>query len=164
MNEWIRGFVKKHVSKLEGTVLEVGSLDVNGNVSDLVPNAIRTDMRPGKNVDVVCKAEDLHWHFDDPFDAVLSLDALEHMQDWRGAVRGMWEVLKTDGWLVITMANQRKGRHAYPDDYWRADWKLIQRIFPNAQGMTMGTVSMGWTVQKKGDLPNLDEIELIPVP
>lgn len=164
MNEGIRAFVKKHLGKLSGRVLEVGSYDVNGSVRDLVPHAIGTDMRKGPNVDVECQAENLPRMFGEEFDAVLSLDALEHMQDWRGCISGMWGVLKPGGWLVISMANPSKGRHAYPDDYWRADWKHVLQIFPNAKDMQTFGVSMGWTVQKDGGLPDLKGIELIRVP
>lgn len=165
MNGGVRGFVQNHRDKLKGRVLEVGSLNVNGCVRDLVPHAIGTDMRAGPNVDVVCPAEKLLEHFGaDSFDAVMSLDAFEHVQDWRGFVTNMWGVLKPNGWLVLTMASPKKGRHAYPDDYWRAGWDLIAEIFPDADDMgTMG-VSIGWVVQKKRELPDLSKIELIPVP
>jgi len=161
----VRSFVAGHLGKLKGEVLEVGSLNVNGCVRDLVPHAIGTDMRAGPNVDVVVQAENLIEHFgENAFDAVMTLDAFEHIKDWRALVTNMWGVLKPNGWLVITMASPSKGRHAYPDDYWRADWDMIGQIFPDADDMGSLGVSMGWTVQKRRELPDLSKIELIPVP
>jgi predicted SAM-dependent methyltransferase len=165
MNEEVRNFVQQHLDKLKGDVLEVGSLNVNGSVRDLVPNAIGCDMRKGPNVDVVCDAERLIEKFGaNKFDAVMTFDAFEHMEDWRWCVTAMWGVLKTNGWLVMTMASPAKGRHAYPDDYWRAKWEHVLQIFPDAQDMSTFGASMGWTVQKKRELPDLWLIELIPVP
>src|SRR5678815_2997874 len=136
MNGAVRGFCQKHLDKLRGSVLEVGSRDVNGCVRDLVPHAIGTDMESGRNVDVVCRAEKLLEHFgEERFDAVMSFDAFEHIEDWRGNVTAMWGVLKPGGWLVITMASPQKGRHGYPDDYWRCNWEHVLAIFQDADEM-----------------------------
>lgn len=165
MNESVKSYVLEHIDKLKGKVLEVGSRDVNGCVRDIVPHAIGTDMEPGPNVDVVCRAEKLLEHFGaESFDAVMSFDAFEHIEDWRGAVRAMWGVLKPGGWLVMTMAAPGKGRHGYPSDYWRANWAHIRAIFHDAGDMETWGPSMGWTVQKKRDLPDLDRIHLMRVP
>lgn len=165
MNGSVRNFAESHLDKLTGKVLEVGSRDINGCVRDLVPHAIGTDLHKGQNVDVVCAAEDLLEHFGpEKFDAVMSFDAFEHIQDWRACVTNMWGVLKPGGWLVMSMASPKKGRHAYPDDYWRATWEHILDIFPDADDMSGYGPSMGWTVQKLRELPDLSKIELIPVP
>jgi len=165
MHGQIRAFVEMHLDKLQGMVLEVGSQNVNGCVRDLVPHAVGTDMQKGRNVDEVCPAERLLERFGpESFDAVFSLDAFEHIKDWRACVTNMWGVLKPDGYLVMTMAARHKGRHAYPDDYWRASWDHIVSIFPDADNMDALGPSMGWTVKKSRPLPDLSAIELIPVP
>lgn len=164
MNNSVRDFAIKHREKLTGAVLEVGSQNVNGCVRDIVPQAIGTDMNKGRNVDVVCRAENLLSHFGpEKFDAVMSFDAFEHIQDWRGTVTAMWGVLKPGGWLVMTMASPKKGRHGYPDDYWRAKWEHVLAIFPDADDMGSWGASMGWVVQKNRELPDLSKIELIQV-
>jgi ubiquinone/menaquinone biosynthesis C-methylase UbiE len=162
----VQYFFIDNMDKLEGRVLEVGSYNVNGSLKQLLPNRIGTDMRPGPEVDVVCKAEDLLKHFPpESFDAVISAETLEHIEDWRGAVKGMWDVLKPQGWLVCTMASVKKGRHAYPDDYWRMLPEHVMRVFPDCESCgNIGRISLGWTVQKKRALPDLSEIELIKVP
>jgi predicted SAM-dependent methyltransferase len=166
VNGSVLAFAEQHLDKLTGQVLEVGSRNINGSVRELVPHAIGTDMMPGRNVDIVCRAEDLLEHFGpEKFDAVMSFDAFEHIEDWRACVTNMWGVLKPGGWLVMTMASLGKGRHAYPDDYWRADWELLNAIFPDIVDMEeLGGASMGWTVQKERELPDLSKIDLIPVP
>jgi hypothetical protein len=165
MNESVRAFVESHLDKLKGDVLEVGSMNVNGCVRDLVPHAIGTDLQAGPNVDVVCTAEGLAEKFGkERFDAVMTLDAFEHMQDWRACLYGMWAVLKNGGWLVISMASEGKGRHNYPSDYWRANWEMIGEIFPEADDKGTSGPSMYWVVKKTGDLPDLSKINLIPVP
>lgn len=165
MHNGIRRYVARHLDKLRGKVLEVGSLDVNGCVRDLVPHAIGTDMQAGKNVDVVCAAEALVERFgENVFDGVISLDAFEHMEDWRGCLTGMWDVLKPQGYLVMTMAGLSKGRHNYPSDYWRCEWAHVIKIFPKAEDCQTFPPSMGWVVRKTGPLPDLSVIELLKVP
>jgi SAM-dependent methyltransferase len=164
MNNMVRDFVMRHLDKLEGSVLEAGSLNVNGCVRDLVPHAVGTDMQEGPNVDVVCSTADLVKRFgEEKFDAVMSFDAFEHMQDWRECLQAMWAVLKKDGWLVMSMASPGKGFHGYPSDYWRADWELIGRIFPEADDLWGSGPSMGWVTRKTGPLPDLSQIDLIPI-
>lgn len=165
MNNAVRDYVLKHIDKLKGSVLEVGARNINGCVRDIVPQAIGSDMHDGPNVDVICKAERLLEYFGaEKFDAVMSFDAFEHIKDWRACVTNMWSVLKPGGWLVMTMAIPKKGRHAYPDDYWRAEWSHVRAIFPDVADMSTIGPSMGWTVQKLRDLPDLSQIHLIPVP
>lgn len=162
MTNEIRDFVQKHLAKVTGRILEVGSMDFNGNVADLVPNSVKTDMAQGPNVDVVCPAEKLVEKFgEESFDTVLSLDAFEHMEDWRGCISGIWGALRYDGYLVMTMASTRKGYHAYPNDYWRADMYDLLKIFPSLQDYEpLGTASIGWVVKKARPLPDLSVIEL----
>lgn len=166
MTPAVQLFFLNHLDKLDGSVLEVGSFNVNGGLKKIVPHRIGTDMRSGPDVDVVCKAEDLLEHFKpESFDAVISAETLEHVEDWRGAVKGIWDVLRPSGWLVITLASIHKGRHAYPDDYWRMLPEHVMQVFPDAENVgEVGRISLGWTVQKKRELPNLSKIDLIPVP
>jgi predicted SAM-dependent methyltransferase len=166
MHPGVMLYVMDHLDKLDGHVLEVGSYDVNGGLTELVPHRIGTDMRPGRGVDVVCKAEDLLDHFKPcEFDAVVTTETLEHVEKWREAITAMWAVLKESGWLVVTIASTKKGRHAYPDDYWRMEPRHVMEIFPGAQDVRIvDRISLGWVVQKNRDLPDLSKIELLRVP
>jgi SAM-dependent methyltransferase len=116
-------FCRKTGFKRGDRVLDVGSMDVNGTVRSLFLGAseyVGIDMRAGKDVDRVMTAEDLPKHFEAGyFDVVVCSNALEHMERWQDAIRGMWFVLKEGGTLTIVTPTKEKGRHGYPDDYWR---------------------------------------------
>ncbi len=148
-------------------VLEVGSLNVNGNAREVLNVTVGTDMREGKGVDLVCKGEDLLKHFKpESFDVVVSTDTLEHVRDWREFLQGIWQVLKTDGLFICTIASVSKGRHAYPDDYWRLTEEHVIRIFKGNEIIDTGTplgVSFGFVVRKKAPLWKLEDLHLLPV-
>ncbi|MGH9928205.1 MAG: methyltransferase domain-containing protein, partial [Pyrinomonadaceae bacterium] len=129
MTPAVQGWFTGHLEKLGGRVLEVGSYNVNGGLKNIIPHRVGIDMRAGPEVDVVCKAEDALSHFPAAsFDAVVSAETLEHIEDWRGAVKAMWEIVKPQGWVLISMASARKRRHDYPNDYWRLEEKHIREI------------------------------------
>ena len=150
---------------MTGTILEVGSLNVNGSLREVLPITLGVDMRPGPGVDEVCTAEALPERFGaDSWDNVASADMLEHAEDWRGAMRGMWDVLRPGGVLLLTMASVRKGRHAYPDDYWRFELPDFLALFGDNEviGLFEHRVSIGVAVIKSAPL-NLT-IEPLKVP
>lgn len=153
-------FIAEHKDKLQGRVIEIGSYNVNGSVRDVIDVAVGVDMREGPGVDLVCPVESLDLP-PESFDACVSTDTLEHVKDWRGFVRKTWELVKPGGWLVMTMAHQRKGRHAYPDDYWRMTPENISAIYPGALVVELAKPgkkpsSLAWVVQRSGELGSLD--------
>lgn len=151
MNEYAMRFVESHKDKLGGKVLEVGSFNVNGSVREIINVSVGIDMRKGRGVDLVCKAEDLLDHFpENHFDSVVSTDALEHIENWRGALLAVSKVVKPGGWWVWTMAHKNKGKHDYPSDYWRFDADQLKQVFPGCEVEEL-KVSIGW-VWKNGDI------------
>lgn len=172
MHSAIYEFVKQQRDKgrIQGKVLEVGSLNFNGGVRDLMSefDYIGTDMQASDegSVDVICKAEDLLTLFDkEVFDSVIYLDSWEHTEKWREALYAQWEVLKTGGWFVVSIAGIDKGFHGYPSDYWRMTPNHISAIWgADAEDITnLNGISMGWAVQKIEALPDLSKIELISI-
>jgi SAM-dependent methyltransferase len=158
VNGWVLNFAKKHAGKFNGRVLEVGSYNVNGTIREFIPVSIGTDLREGPGVDMLVSAYSLVAEFgESSFDGVCSADALEHIEDWKTALQQMWDVLKPDGVLLLTMANPDKGRHAYPDDYWRFPMADFKRLFGENKivGEFYGGPSMGCCVVKTSPL-NLD--------
>lgn len=118
----------------QGRVLDVGSYDVNGSLREVLPVTVGVDMRKGPGVDEVCNATALTAHFGpESFDCVVSSEALEHMEHWDLSMRNMWDVLKPGGVFLLTMASTGKGRHAYPDDYWRFPMKKFLALFGENQ-------------------------------
>lgn len=166
MTPEVRKFISACSEVLQGRIIEVGSYDVNGGVRDIVPVAVGTDLREGPGVDLVCPVERLLEHFaPGEFDACVSTETLEHVQDWKGFIRTTWDLVKEGGWIVGTMASVNKGRHAYPDDYWRMVEFHLRTIYPNAAFIgDVGKISIGWAVQKLGPLGNLDEVQPYKVP
>ena len=166
MTPEVRAFIFEHRGKLKGDIVEIGSLSVNGDIRDIVKIKLGVDMRPGKGVDLVCSINDIFEHCEkQSFDGCVSTETLEHVEDWKAFIRNTWDLVKDGGYLVMTMASKEKGRHAYPDDYWRMDETHIKQIWPNVEHYDeLGRVSIGWVVKKDGALGDLDKLEPYIVP
>lgn len=118
-------------------VIEAGSLDVNGSVRPHVealgPSLyVGTDMREGPGVDWVLLAEYLPSSFGANADVVVSTEMLEHAENWRGAMRGMIDMLAPLGILVLTTRSQGFPLHGYPDDHWRFSVEAMGAILKGA--------------------------------
>lgn len=101
---------------VEKTVLELGSLDINGSVRPLFDNCsyIGIDVGPGPGVDRVCKGQD----FEAPassYDVVISCEMMEHNPQWRETWLNMLRLMKTDGMMIMTCATYGRLRHGTPD-------------------------------------------------
>lgn len=154
VHAYVMNFARKHAGRFSGRVLEVGSYNVNGSVREAIPVTIGTDMREGPGVDEVLDASSLlEFYGPNSFDGVVSCDALEHIEDWHGALVNMWGVLK-DGPLLLTMASPKKGMHSYPHDYWRWPMDRFKKLFGANEivGEFEGGPSQGVVVLKTGPL------------
>lgn len=121
--ELIKDFYSKY-NPSGKNVLEVGSLDVNGNIKDLLlerySNYIGIDMRDGANVDMVVDGHDIKKHFKkESFDLVICIDTLEHDSKFWLTVENMRWVLKKGGWLILGAPSLKHPRHNHPYDYYR---------------------------------------------
>ena len=116
-------------------ILEVGSFNVNGSIRPDVEKHnpvcyIGTDMRPGPMVDVVVNICDLVPEFGVArFDVVLCTEVMEHVEDWAEGISQMLEVLKPNGYLMITTRSAGFPKHDFPNDYWRYTKEDMQAIF-----------------------------------
>ena len=158
MDDETRLFVRQNSDRLQGKVLEIGSYNVNGGIKDIIPVTVGTDLRKGPGVDLVCPVELLREHFAaNHFDACVSLGTLEHVENWKSFFTVTWDLVRDGGWLVMTMAARHKGRHNYPSDYWRFDAEQLRSLYPAAEWIgDVGKVSIGWVVQKMGDMGSMD--------
>lgn len=117
------------------SVLEVGSMNVNGSLREHVlslgpTSYLGVDFMAGPGVDVVCDASHLEQRFGkDAFDIVISTEMLEHAQDWRGAVLAMKTVLRGGGLLLLTARGPGFPLHGYPHDWHRFTVQDFRRMF-----------------------------------
>ena len=98
--------------RIDGPLLEIGSLDVNGSVRDLFPRAdpyVGIDLAPGRAVDVVASGHD--FGRDESFATVVTTECLEHDPGWRQTLTNIERVLRPGGLLVLTCATT--GRHEH---------------------------------------------------
>jgi len=112
-------------------VLEVGSLDINGSVRGFFSNCDYTgiDVGEGKSVDVVCPGQnfagDAH-----SFDAVVSLEAMEHNPYWRETWVNMLRLVRPGGLVVMTCATLGRRQHG-TTEFNPADSPLTHQLGQN---------------------------------
>ena len=103
-----------NISKVNSSrVLEIGSSDVFGSIRKLFPECsdyIGIDLTPGPGVDIVLNAHDLS-QLDGRFDLALCCEVLEHDPRWDVTVKNILEVLKPDGFLILTCATSGRPEH-----------------------------------------------------
>jgi SAM-dependent methyltransferase len=129
-----RRLAREHLA--DRTVLEVGAYDVNGSLRPYVESCgprsyLGVDITPGPGVDELCDVCELSARFAaESFDVVLCTEVLEHVRNWRRAVRELTTVLRRGGILLMTTRSAGFPLHSYPADYWRYELDDIPRIFP----------------------------------
>lgn len=92
-------------------VLDVGSLDVNGNNRSLFTDCgyIGIDIAHGPNVDLACKAHE--YNPPELFDTIISTDVLEHDVYWERSLQNIVRLLRPEGFLIFTCASPGRKRH-----------------------------------------------------
>jgi len=131
-------FVRANLARkeVEGkSVLEVGSLNVNGSTRRIVEGLgpcsyIGVDIQMGPGVDEICNACDIASHFGQgQFDLLISTELLEHVRDWKKVISNFKNVLRPGGLLFITTRSKGFGYHGFPFDYWRFELSDMEEIF-----------------------------------
>lgn len=131
-------------------VIEIGSRDVNGNVKDNImtyapQEYIGVDIEHGKNVDVICKAEDLLDKYGlESFDVVISTELMEHVYDWKKVINNMKLLCKGGGLIMITTRSFGFAKHNWPEDYWRYEVGDMEYIFSDFLPRGYLTVEKDW--------------------
>lgn len=123
--EWVSQTVADY-SSIWGRVLEIGSLDVNGSVRPIFEDRYRfpiyvgVDIRPGVGVDQVCDSHMLVLKFGvRKFDVLVCTETLEHDSLFWRSLEQFYEVLSSDGCLILTTRGFGYPKHDHPSDYWR---------------------------------------------
>lgn len=120
----MHGSVRRYVGSMRlghrENVLEVGSLNVNGGVRDLIDagSYVGLDMRPGPDVDVVGLAKELPFG-DATFDLVVCTEMLEHDPTFWLSLAEMGRVLKPKALLILTTRGNGFAEHRHPVDHYR---------------------------------------------
>ena len=94
------------------TVLEVGSLNINGSVRRFFDNCLYTgiDIAEGKDVDDVVNGENYAGQANS-LDVVISCECFEHNPEYEKTFINMIRVLKRDGLCIMTCASYGRRQH-----------------------------------------------------
>ena len=108
------GLVKQHLPTFfdGGSVLEIGSLDVNGSVRSFFTATRYTgvDVATGPGVDEVCQGQ-LVGHPSGIFDVVISCECMEHNPFWVETVSNMFRMVKPSGLVIVSCATTGRAEH-----------------------------------------------------
>lgn len=94
------------------SVLEVGSLNINGTVRDFfnAKSYLGIDLIEGKDVDMVISGNEIN-HPDESYDTVISTECFEHDKHWKETFANMYRMTKKGGMVIFTCASD--GRHEH---------------------------------------------------
>jgi SAM-dependent methyltransferase len=92
-------------------VLDIGSLDINGNNRYLFNNSNYTgiDIGEGNNVDIICSGH--LFKSKDKFDIIITTECLEHDIHWKETLINAYNLLKKGGLLLMTCAAPGREEH-----------------------------------------------------
>ena len=93
------------------SVLDIGSLDINGNNRYLFENYeyVGVDIGPGPNVDVICKGHE--FKSDTQFDIVVSTECFEHDIFYKETILNAINLTKSNGLFLFTCASKGRAEH-----------------------------------------------------
>jgi GR25 family glycosyltransferase involved in LPS biosynthesis/SAM-dependent methyltransferase len=93
-------------------VLDIGSLDINGNNQYLFDDClyIGIDLLPGKNVDLAVKAHELKLP-DQSLDVIISTECFEHDQFYGSTLKNIIRMLKPGGLFIFSCATTNRPEH-----------------------------------------------------
>jgi len=119
------------------SVLEIGSLDINGSVRQFFEDCeyIGCDLGEGKGVDVIAYGHELDYP-DKHFDVSISCECFEHDKHWEKTFKNMTRM--TSGLVIFTCATEGRPEHGtssrnpsdapFTNDYYR---NLTDKDFKN---------------------------------
>jgi SAM-dependent methyltransferase len=113
VSEFLRKAQLLHPQAFEGRIVELGSLDINGNPREFFKASeyVGVDFRKGPNVTDVCLAHEYTGRPPGYFDFALSTEMLEHDPHWEKSVKHMAHLVREGGSLLITCAAPGRPSH-----------------------------------------------------
>jgi hypothetical protein len=93
------------------SVLDIGSLDINGNNHYLFEDYtyVGVDVGPGKNVDVIAKGHE--YKSETLFDVVISSECFEHDMFYVETIKNCIDLTKPEGLFTFTCASEGRPEH-----------------------------------------------------
>ena len=94
-------------------ILEIGSLDVNGNIRKLFNfcnEYIGVDLEEGPNVDQVLNGSDIN-KLNKNFDIIISCECFEHAKDWKIIFEKMCQISNPNSFIIISVASTGRVEH-----------------------------------------------------
>jgi len=110
--DFVTSVKRKFPEKFKGVrVLDIGSLDINGNNRFIFEDYsyIGIDIGNGPNVDIICRGHE--FKDDDGFDVVISTECFEHDEFWNLTIQNATKLTKSNGVFLFTCATT--GRHEH---------------------------------------------------
>ena len=156
-------FVKRHLGRLEGPYLEVGSKDY-GSTQDLRSlvgagaRYVGVDLEPGPGVDVLADLAGPFEAVDEAlgggrFGTVFCFSVLEHCRQPFAMAENLTGLLRGGGSVCLSVPFAWKF-HGYPSDYWRFTHEGVKLLFPR---LGFDADACVWASSRKGDFHALDE-------
>ena len=112
IKEFKEFYIKNSFNK-DIDVLEIGSLDVNGNIRNLFnfsKEYVGIDLKKGPNVDLVLNGIDID-KLNKSFDIIISCECFEHAKDWKVIFEKMCQISKENSFIVISVASTGRVEH-----------------------------------------------------
>ena len=116
VKEWCLGVKEKFPEYFKKcNILDVGSLDINGNNRYLFEGCHYEglDIVAGKNVDFVVSVVD--FESVNQYDVIICTEMLEHDVCYAESLRKMFRLLRNGGLLIITAAGTKRAEHGTTD-------------------------------------------------
>ena len=151
-----------HIVQKEGpfdSVIEIGSLDINGTVRPLFGDAEYTGLDPQEGPGVDWVGDALDYKPKKKVDCVVCCEVLEHSPKWQAIVKKGMEWLDDDGVFLITAAGPGRKPHSAVDGSHNVrDFEHYENIRPSDLAkellpdfITEGTASVGVQVRTLGE-------------
>jgi SAM-dependent methyltransferase len=92
-------------------VLDIGSLDINGNNRYLFKDYtyVGVDLGEGKNVDIISRGHE--YKTNERYDVVISTECFEHDEYWKQTINNIIEHLKDGGLFLFSCATEGRLEH-----------------------------------------------------
>jgi SAM-dependent methyltransferase len=109
---FFRVAIKVYPKHFTGRVLDIGSLNVTGDITHQfrASEYVGVDIGPGNNVTHVARGEDLDWK-SNYFDVVISGECFEHNPAWKGTFSNMVRMTRPGGLVLMTCASTFRTEH-----------------------------------------------------